>query len=88
MKDEYAKKVELACPVCGGKTFQYDSTITDGPATCLLCKRTFSRDELLAANSETLSANMEELQKEAVDDMGKELRKKLKDAFGNSFKPK
>jgi hypothetical protein len=88
MKDDYTKNVEMICPVCGGKTFQYDSEAVDLRATCISCKRTFSRDELLAGNGETISANMKELQKEAVEDIGNEIRKKLKEAFGKNFKPK
>jgi formylmethanofuran dehydrogenase subunit E len=50
MKDDYSKKVEMICPVCGGKMFEHDSEVPDGPVKCISCNRSYSRDQLVKAN--------------------------------------
>ena len=84
MKDDYGRRVELLCPVCGGKQFEYDETKADGPVTCILCKRAFSRDQLIDANQENVAANLDELKDEVMKDVQKDLTDMFKKTFGNN----
>jgi uncharacterized Zn finger protein (UPF0148 family) len=83
VKDEYSKKVEMICPVCGGKTFEYDSAIADGPVKCISCKREFSREALVDSNQENMAIHTDELKSEVMEDVAKEMKEMLKKTFGN-----
>jgi predicted nucleic acid-binding Zn-ribbon protein len=84
MKADYSRKVEMICPVCGGKTFQYESAVTDSPVTCVICKRTFSRDQLVNANQENVDANLNELGDEVMKDVRKDISDMIQKTFGNN----
>jgi len=84
MKDDYGKNVEMICPVCGSRTFEYDKEIEDSPVKCDSCKKEFTRDGLFEANRENLTANMDDLKKEVLKDTESEIKKMFKKSFGNN----
>ena len=82
MKDDYAINVEMVCPLCGGKIFEYDEL--DSPVKCIGCKRIFPREKLFESNQENISINMDELKKEVADDISSDFKKILKKTFRNN----
>lgn len=84
MKSDYSRNVEMICPVCGSKTFEYDTEIEDGDVKCISCERVFTRQELFDANQENMNINLEEIQQEVVKDTADEINKMLKKTFGNN----
>ena len=84
MKSDYSKNVELICPVCGSKTFEYDTEIEDGDVTCISCKKVFTREELFEVNQENMNINLEELKQEVLKDTSDEIHKMFKKTFGNN----
>ena len=51
---------------------------------CASCGRELTRDELIAENSENISAHTKEIGKEVTKDIADEMRKSLKKAFRGS----
>ena len=82
MKDDYAINVEMVCPLCGGKTFEYDEL--DSPVKCIGCNKIFTREELFDSNQENMSINMDELKKEVLDDVASDFKNMLKKTFKNN----
>lgn len=78
MKSNYDRSVSLICPVCGESQFEYDETLDDGPVACVKCKKVFSRDELIAENDEAIQSEVDAVQKEALADITKNLKKAFK----------
>ncbi len=84
MKNDYSRKIEMICPVCGSKTFESDNEIQDDDVTCLCCKKTFTRDELSNANKNNIDQNLSKIKEEVLQDTKKEMQDMLKKAFGNN----
>lgn len=82
-KGTYDRSIKLHCSTCGGSDFEYDKQ-DDGPIRCTSCERVFTRDELIRENGATIEANVDEVKKEVVDDMQKQLRDSLRKAFSGS----
>jgi len=78
MKQNYDRSIELLCPVCGGKTFSFDNEIEDGDVTCVECKNVFTREEINAANKENIEVNLNEIKKEVLGDIKKDLQSHFK----------
>jgi len=78
MKEKYSRKIELVCPVCGGKLFQYDVEDDNEPLKCILCNTEFNKQEIQDRNMENIDANMDELKKEIIDDVRDEFRSIIK----------
>lgn len=81
---KYDRKLTLLCPTCGSSQFSYDEDDESGPVICVDCKRETTRDDLIRDNQERIDFEVEEIGKEAVADMTKELNKSLKKAFGGN----
>ena len=80
--EKYNRSIILHCPTCGGDEFKYDDETEDSPRTCTVCEREFSQEELLEANAESI----EQHKREIVDDIKKDYRRQLKNAFkGNKW---
>jgi hypothetical protein len=73
--DKYGRYVELACPTCGGTQFEHGSDIENDTAQvrCIGCDRTFSKDELIAANAENIDGHVREVGSEIIKDLKKDL---------------
>ncbi|TGM74383.1 hypothetical protein EHR01_10680 [Leptospira mtsangambouensis] len=84
MKKEYSRKIELICPLCGSKLFEYDEQKENPDITCISCKKIFKKDELTEANQENFSININELHKEATKDIAKDLKEILKKTLGKN----
>ncbi len=85
MKD-YSRRISLYCPVCGNSQFtmndaEYDD-LSDAPdeirLQCLDCKGVFTKRELIEENQATINANIEDVKKEIIEDVEKELAKAMK----------
>jgi DNA-directed RNA polymerase subunit RPC12/RpoP len=80
---KYDRSISLMCPTCGHKEFAYDES-GEGPVRCTGCDREFTREELIAENGEVISGEVEALKPEILNDMRKEIRDTLKNAFKGS----
>ena len=75
--------VSLICRICGNNLFSalgHDgeefAEFSEVPYyKCSDCGRLISKNQLIEENQETINANIEEIKKEAVDEMKKELQK-------------
>lgn len=86
MKNDYDKRVELICPICGSKTFKYNNEDDMSDVTCISCNKIFSRDELFESNQENLNINLDELKQELLHDTSNDIKKMLKNTFGKNYK--
>ena len=83
---DLSRQVTLFCPTCGNDQFAGKET-SDGEYsddhvfTCANCNWSFTKRELIERNSDVISANVDEMAAEAVDDLRKELDKTLKKVF-------
>lgn len=82
--EKYNRNVTLLCPTCGLTQFEYDSENNDDNSLikCVSCGRTMTKKELIDANDENISAHIEEMGKDIVDDLQNDLRKSF---AGNRF---
>lgn len=81
--DKYNRSIALHCSTCGGTDFEYDEA-DDGPIRCIGCDREFTREELIRENGATIEAQVDEVKKEIVTDMQKELNDRLRKSFSGS----
>lgn len=83
--DGFSIQVGLTCPTCGCAEFESeplkgDEEYTDDwPFTCVHCGRTFTRKELIEANSASIDAAVDDMKDEIVEAAAKELRKTFKE---------
>ena len=85
MKD-LSRNVTLICSVCGNDQFETLDTeyedMREAPDNtrfkCSDCGRIITKSELLEENAEIINANVEDIKKEAIAEMEKELKKTLK----------
>jgi len=88
MKD-ISKKISLLCSICGNDQFSaLDDNISDlkdAPdetrIKCSDCGRIITKVELIEENQEIINANFEDMKKEAISEIEKELKKAFKN-FG------
>ena len=86
--EKYNRSISLQCPTCGATQFtQSDQDNEESHLVrCASCGRELTRDELISENSENTSEHATEIAKQAVEDLGRQLKKSLADAFkGNKF---
>lgn len=84
MKD-ISKKVSLLCSVCGNSQFtalDFEGKefleFSEAPIyKCSDCGREISREQLIEENQEMIDANLNDMKKEAVSELKKELKKSL-----------
>ena len=74
------------CPTCGNSDFESADGGENQEATirCPSCNRTMSRDELIRENGEIIDAAVDEVKADVLEDVGKELKDMLKNAFKGS----
>ena len=85
MKD-LSRKVILICSICGNNQFEtLDEKYEDMRAApdntrfkCSDCGRVITKSELIEENREIINANVEDIKKEAIAEIEKELKKALK----------
>lgn len=85
MKD-LSRKVTLYCDMCGNDQFSTIDEITceliDAPdetrMQCSDCKKIFTKAELLEVNQRVIDANIEDIKKESIKELEKELKKAFK----------
>ncbi|MCD8020116.1 MAG: hypothetical protein LUF92_11195 [Clostridiales bacterium] len=90
MKSDYGRNVSLLCPVCGNDQFSAPDLgdmelLRDAPddarIQCSDCKTIFTKSQLIEENQEQISAHVEEIEKEVVHDLERELNKAMKKIF-------
>lgn len=77
------KKVSLICSVCGNSQFialDYEGKecfeFSEAPIyKCSDCGREISREQLIGENQEMVNANVNDIKKETVNELKKELQK-------------
>ncbi len=77
------KTVSLYCPTCGNDQFSFMDegidTLSDAPdgtkIQCVDCKCIFTKAELIEANQNVISANIEEVKQDLLKDIRKKLKK-------------
>lgn len=84
--NKHNRHVEMHCPSCGNT--QLEALIGVEEATqlikCPSCSYEMTKDELINGNAENLSVNAQEMAKEVLPDIAKEIKKQLQAAFKNS----
>lgn len=66
----YSRVVNLQCPICGSVDFIIENESNDViQATCKLCNRTLSKDEVMQNNSENINTHINEVKEEIIDDI-------------------
>jgi uncharacterized Zn finger protein len=80
------RKINMLCPTCGSTFFKYEMGVdeTIEVAKCASCGRAFTKDELLAENSENIHMHAKEIAKEATSEITQELKKSFKNIFANN----
>ena len=82
--DDLSVQVPMCCPTCGCTEFKYEEPgsgedfTDDWPFTCAHCGRTFSRAELIEANTESIDATIQDMGDDIVAAAAKELEKAFK----------
>jgi transcription initiation factor TFIIIB Brf1 subunit/transcription initiation factor TFIIB len=77
---KYNQTVTLNCPTCGGTQFEHDDS--SDRAKCTGCGLVLTKDSLIEANNENVTAHVGEIKEQVLAD----LTKSLKDAFkSNKF---
>mgnify|MGYP003147746946 CR=1 FL=1 len=82
--DKYAKSVALLCPTCGCTDFEGADNEANELVTCASCGREITHNDLLHENSENIAAHVDDISKQVVNDMAKELSTSLKKVFHGS----
>lgn len=84
MKD-YKRNVTLYCPLCGNDQFstldETDDLLNAPDETrlqCSDCKSIYTKEQLLKENQHIINANIEEIKKDVIKDLEKELKKMFK----------
>ncbi|WP_273762080.1 ECs_2282 family putative zinc-binding protein [Aeromonas hydrophila] len=75
MKSEYTINATMLCPICGNDQFEI---VSEQLLICSDCKNSFDKESLIEQNSTSIDAMVEDLQKEFISDVKKDLKKMLK----------
>jgi len=78
----YDRTIPLQCPTCG--TTEFVHVAESEIVKCASCGREMTKDELMRENYENIREHADEIAKQATEDLGRELKKTLQDAFKNS----
>jgi uncharacterized Zn finger protein (UPF0148 family) len=77
--NKYNRSIALHCPTCGGTDFS--SSDESELVKCVNCNLELTKDDLIGRNQENIQAHTDELKSEVLDDVEKQLKKSLSDAF-------
>ncbi|WP_028322704.1 ECs_2282 family putative zinc-binding protein [Desulfatiglans anilini] len=79
----YDRKVSLHCPTCGGDQFEFDDAIQseDAYVRCIGCGREMTKGELIRENTENIQEHLNDISKDVKDDLAKEMKSMLRNAF-------
>lgn len=75
----YSRSVSMYCPICGNDQFScvdeeiedLSNSPDDTRIQCADCKTIFTKAELIEANQDNISANVEEIEQEIMSDLEK-----------------
>lgn len=82
--DDMSVQVAMTCPTCGCTEFAYETPepgqdfTDDWVFTCAHCGRSFTRAQLIEANTESIDATVEDMGDDIVAAFSKDLEKQLK----------
>lgn len=85
--EDLNKKVTLYCDRCGNDQFYFEDTNNsdvelvsgDTILKCSDCGKIFTKEELIELNAEVITANVEDMKKEIVKEVQREINKLFKD---------
>lgn len=78
----FQRTLSLQCPGCGATDFENGES--QDPAAileCTSCHRTSTREHLIEDNAEFIEIQKQELVREATNELQKDLKRTLQDAF-------
>lgn len=80
------RTVTLLCPDCGSNQFAFDGDDTSDASTvkCSGCGRESTKADLIAANRDRIDAEVKKIGEEATEEVARQLKKSLQDAFRGS----
>jgi transposase-like protein len=84
--EKYSRTISLNCPTCGSTQFSTNEGSVDDASmvACASCGLEISKEDLKTANSENIDEHLKEIQTQAEQDLQKEFKKSLQDAFRGS----
>lgn len=82
----YDRRIKLICPLCGNDGFcsveKEVEDLLDAPGDtiiqCVDCKSTYTKDEIIEANSLIIENAQEEMVEEVIRDLSNEIKKVFK----------
>ena len=84
MKD-YSREIKMLCPVCANDQFSsldgfddLDIAPDNSKLQCADCGATFTKEELIEKNQHIIDANIEDVKKDLLKDLEKEIKKMFK----------
>lgn len=75
---KYDRAVTLICPTCGDTQFESDEHDENAAVTCVSCGLQITHTDLIEANGENISGQVEQIKSEVVADIKAQLQKSLK----------
>lgn len=78
MNKNYNHRIEMNCPNCKNKKFEYDQDDENSIITCFFCKRQFTKDELLHLNKKEVDKVAKKIGEEMLSNFATELKKSFK----------
>jgi Zn ribbon nucleic-acid-binding protein len=83
---DYCRMIGLRCPTCSSTEFlgATEGSNSTEILTCAACGRSIVRGDLVDENRENIDEHVSEMCREAVDDLAKELRKRLQNSLRSS----
>lgn len=77
MKKDYSRSVSMQCSTCAATEFEFDED--GGPIRCTGCDRVYAtKDELISENGARIDGQVDEIGKELLKDVQKDLSKIFK----------
>lgn len=76
MKKDYSQSVSMICPTCGGTDFSFEQD--DSPVRCIGCDRVLTRDELIRENGFQIDYAVDDMKKEIMTDVTRDLHEIFK----------
>lgn len=77
--DKYSRTITLRCPTCGSGYFE--NCEQSDRVACASCGNVLAQEDLVRANSETIHQQTEDVVKQAIEEVKRELKKVLQNAF-------